>query len=641
MHSSLGRLACLSFAISAALAQSTSVETPPAPDLAEWSVACPPAPTVFISVTETEYVPLTSTTTASYHDTTTLPITIFQTIISTTVLTTTEIVTETSTTVSITPTTATLIETSTTLSISPTTDTLTETSVTVSISPTTATATLTETSITVSISPTTDTLTETSVTVSISPTTDTLTETSITVSISPTTATDTLTETSTTVSTTPTTETATEIISLYSVTSQATSITLCPTRIANPTFTALGPYPTDWTWGCPPGWLCKPLQENCNFEAGIPDQNFYCSPNECIPANALPSPLPTWDLDIYGNVTPATDPSLHINAIQDYFNMNPTDFGLTYEIFVVNEVFTLTTTILLPPSPTVAARQAQTSIPGACYPWCNNCLLEAQAKGKTSALCVPGSAFEVSLVQCEQCIDYHKSDNSGSFVEIAPQFQQFLDYCDQFSTVAVTTSVVATTTNAAGSTYSTLSGTLSTTVIPTSSPPPSSPATHPTSVVTIVSSTATPTSASQPYTTTAIVLTTSYSHVTVSGPAWSQVTIFLPLSDNSTTTVYGTDLKSGGATLVLPTSPTTASHTTTMTVTPGEEVSSGSIVTASTSSGHASTTSGSSDASGTTSGSPSAFTGAAAALRPASTDTPLRSTLLGFVIGLAFMLVLL
>ncbi|EXJ65185.1 hypothetical protein A1O7_01525 [Cladophialophora yegresii CBS 114405] len=584
-------------------------------------------PTVFINFTATEYVPVTATTTASefftdttttsefytdttttsefftdttttsefftdttttsqfFTNTTTLPITIYQTIISTSIVTTTQTVTETTTTISITPTTLT----------TPTTATVT--------TPTTETVT----------TPTTETIT--------TPTTATLTETSI--------------------STTPTTATATEIISIYEITTQATSITLCPTRIVNPTYTAAGPYPTDWTWGCPPGWLCKPVLENCNFEAGIPDPNFLCSPNQCIPASVLPPSLPTWDLDIYGNSTPATNPALRINVIDDFFNMDPTQFGLTYDIFVVNEVLTRTTTILLPPSPTVAARQAQTKVPGACYPWCNNCLLEAQSNGKTSKLCVPGSAFEVSLAQCEQCIDYHKADDSASFVQIAPQFQQFLDYCEQFSTVGVSTTLTTPTTNAAGSTLATATGTIMTTVTPKSSaPPPSSAPSSP--VVTIATLTPVPSpttatsegstmtatvstlstlptsspsstppapisSATQPYTTTETVVTTSYSHRTVSGSAWGQVTIIMPVGVNSTTTVYGSDLTSGGATLVLPTSPTTSTYTTTLTVTPSGEVSA--LATTTGASG------GSAAASGTSTAPQSTFTGAASALK--------------------------
>ncbi|EXJ81431.1 hypothetical protein A1O3_07723 [Capronia epimyces CBS 606.96] len=542
---------------------------------------CPPIPTVFVNVTQ--YVPvtatdttseyftdtttasLTNTTTASYTETTTTPITIYQTIISTTILTTTEIVTETSTTVSPSPTTL----------------------------------------------------------------------------------------------------TATEELLLETFTTEVTSITLCPTRIVNPTFTALGPFPTDWTWGCPPGWLCRPSRQNCNFEAGLPDQNFYCAPNECIPAQALPEPLPIWDNSIYGNSTPTTDQGLTIQAIDDYFNMDPTAFGLTYQIFVVEEVYTITSTTLLLPTPAVAARQAQTSVPGACYPWCNNCLLEAQSRGKISALCVPGSAFEVSLNQCEQCVSVHKSDGSGSFVQISPQFQQFLDYCGQFATVVLTSSVTAVTTNTLGSAYSSVSPVIWTTVTPKSSVTVSTSASLHTSVTVVVETTATTEtlspstestststatktlnssskslpvittttvatssgstpstlSSESPYTTTATVPTTLFSLSTVGGSQWSQITIILPLGDNSTTTVYGSDLTSG-ATLVLPEPSTTSSYLTTKTVTPGHPGS------------------GSATAQSTTSpAAPSTFSGGASRPRVAVTVTAgtlsWETTMLGLVITCA------
>lgn len=308
-----------------------------------------------------------------------------------------------------------------------------------------------------------------------------------------------------------------------------------------------------YRWGCPPGWLCRPTRENCNFEAGIPDRNFLCPPDQCAPAEVLPIPLPTWDDTIYGNSTPALNAGLTVQALDDYFNMNPGDFGLSYEIFVIEETITLTATTVRPPSPTIGARQAQTSVPGACFPWCNNCLLEAQANGKTPALCVPGSAFETSLERCEQCIEVHRTDDSGSFVQIAPQFQQFLDYCDQFSTVVVTTSIMGTTTNSAGSTVSSMSSIPSTTVIPrtssTAAPNPTGPQT----------STFTATVAP----TVITVISTSYSESTVTGDAWSSATIILPLENNRTTTIYGSDL-TGGATLVLPVAQTTSSYTTTL-----------------------------------------------------------------------------
>lgn len=56
-----------------------------------------------------------------------------------------------------------------------------------------------------------------------------------------------VTETSTTVSPSPTTATATEKLLVETFTTEVTSIRLCPTRVANPTFTALGPFPSDWT----------------------------------------------------------------------------------------------------------------------------------------------------------------------------------------------------------------------------------------------------------------------------------------------------------------------------------------------------------------------------------------------------------
>jgi hypothetical protein len=234
--------------------------------------------------------------------------------------------------------------------------------------------------------------------------------------------------------------TATEIIEeiITSKVEQAT-ITLCTSRDINPTYTAaIIPLPSDYTWGCPPGYLCKPKQEYCNFEVGLPSESYYCAPDECIPVTPLPAPQ-LWNPTIYGNASPATDPSLKYDAVDHYFNMNPRDYGLSYDIFVATEVitYTSTTTIIEAPTPAVRARQAQTSVPAACYPWCNNCLLEAQAVGKSPALCVPGSAFEIDMNDCQQCIAYHKSDSTGTFVQIAPQFQQFINYCAQISSTTV------------------------------------------------------------------------------------------------------------------------------------------------------------------------------------------------------------
>lgn len=102
-------------------------------------------------------------------------------------------------------------------------------------------------------------------------------------------------------------------------------------------------------------------------------------------ASALGVPQ-VWDSTPYGNSTPATDPSLRFNAIDHYFNMNPQDYGLTYEIFVEDEAFTFTSTVGYAPTAALAVRQAETSVPGTCYPWCNDCLLEGMESLNLSLL---------------------------------------------------------------------------------------------------------------------------------------------------------------------------------------------------------------------------------------------------------------
>lgn len=83
-----------------------------------------------------------------------------------------------------------------------------------------------------------------------------LTETEI--EITPTTETETtpttqteiqlVTETATTPTTQSVTLTATEKLELYTSTTRLTSLRICPTRIANPTFTVEVPMPTQWTY---------------------------------------------------------------------------------------------------------------------------------------------------------------------------------------------------------------------------------------------------------------------------------------------------------------------------------------------------------------------------------------------------------
>lgn len=427
-----------------------------------------------------------------------VPTTIFETVIYTTILTTTTVQS----------TTETETETQSVTEIRPTTEYRTE-----FLTETTATTEFVTEFIT-ETTPITQFVTETTAT------TQFVTETFSTTEIITQLITQFVTET------TPTTElqtlTATEKQEIHTRTTSLTSIRVCPTRLVNPNFSVKVPLPNDWTWGCPPGWLCKPPKENCDIEAGLPDRGFTCSPDHCIPAEPLPRPLQTWDDTIYGNSTPATNPSLGINLIDSYFNMDPTSYGLTYEIFVIEQELTYTETIVLPPNPTsvpryfpkIKARQGQTDIPPNCYPWCNNALLEVQSLGKSPEICESGSAFLTSVGQCRECIEYHADPaQPDSFVRIAPQFQQFIDYCDVPASTTVSTTVSTTLTSTSESGEPTLTTvsltTLTSNLLPTDEP------------------TAT----------------------TYTGSQITPLTIVIP-NGSTMTTLSGTDLE--GATLILP-----------------------------------------------------------------------------------------
>lgn len=105
-------------------------------------------------------------------------------------------------------------------------------------------------------------------------------------------------------------------------------ITTCPTRIINPTYTPAQPLPSNYLWGCPPGKLCHPKRENCNFEQNLPADTYICAPEECLPVADLP-PLGKLE-DYLGSVN---DSCAWITPIDDYFNLNPLLFGLDFDIF--------------------------------------------------------------------------------------------------------------------------------------------------------------------------------------------------------------------------------------------------------------------------------------------------------------------
>jgi hypothetical protein len=228
--------------------------------------------------------------------------------------------------------------------------------------------------------------------------------------------------------------------------------------------------------------------------------------------------------------------------------MNPTDFDLTYSIFVVDETLTLTSTYVLPPAATgevapaapqnnftrFRGRQAQTTIPTPCYTWCNNALIEAQSSGKSPKLCQPDSAYLITLDSCRTCINTHwtADPQADRFLRIAPQFQQFVDYCAGFMTTTVTGTVMTTETSGSD-TFTTMVPTSTVTAIPTSD----------------VTETVVPTVVTSEFTSTTISGIGPEPPSTITGSEVTGLTVIFP-TDGTTLTLSGSDLE--GATLVLP-----------------------------------------------------------------------------------------
>lgn len=65
------------------------------------------------------------------------------------------------------------------------------------------------------------------------------------------------------------------------------------------------------------------------------------------------------------------------------------------------------------------------------YHWrVDDALLSAQRLGKSSALCAPGSDFQVKYSACVSCTQEHSGALASNTSYLAPDFAQFLDYCD-------------------------------------------------------------------------------------------------------------------------------------------------------------------------------------------------------------------
>ncbi|KAI9857077.1 MAG: hypothetical protein M1824_005002 [Vezdaea acicularis] len=116
-------------------------------------------------------------------------------------------------------------------------------------------------------------------------------------------------------------------VSLSTVTAPSSPIsdvigskTICPKSFINPTYTPAAPLPTDYTWGCPPGFICEPPQVDCNFPEAPPDPGYICTPSNCKP---VPPLLPDQS-------TPANNT---YNYSPGYFLLDPLEFMSNYDAY--------------------------------------------------------------------------------------------------------------------------------------------------------------------------------------------------------------------------------------------------------------------------------------------------------------------
>lgn len=203
---------------------------------------------------------------------------------------------------------------------------------------------------------------------------------------------------------------------------KVTSLSLCPSRIVNPTFTPSFPLPTDYTWGCPPGSLCQPDKHTkngiCDFEVGPPADTYFCPPIQCIPSPPRLAPQ-------YPEESSGRSAVGYVQVSPGYFNLNPMQFGLTWGIFV------------FPKDAFFINRAFSIYLPGICYNVCNDAMLSAEGTGKIPTLCKTGSEFSTLVRTCQECVNSINATRLST--NTIPQFQQFYFYCNEQRTSAVNT----------------------------------------------------------------------------------------------------------------------------------------------------------------------------------------------------------
>ncbi|KAJ5612044.1 hypothetical protein N7510_005238 [Penicillium lagena] len=404
----------------------------------------------------------------------------------------------------------------------------------------------------------TDTITDTTTDI----TTDTVTACTETCTVTDTTTdiiTDTVTASAATVTVTDTiTDTVTETITIGSTTSgqvttttqtqtqtQVAPVTVCPSLVTNPSYTPITQLPDDYTWGCPPGYLCKPPhtgdRAGCNVEAGLPADTYVCSPDYCIEA-----PVPLFNDDTGYNVT------------SNYYNLDPMDFGLSYDILDCAEESTTgpSKRELLPPhgkseqlmdySLDRLTKRVNTGyIPSGCYKDCNIVGIIAEETGKQALLCAVGSTFLLDLGYCEECISASATLSASAVYSstLLPTFAQWLNFCSDQTTSTTSSSTSATTTTTEVTT---------TTTIKQSTTPSTTTTTSTEISTTTTASTETTTTTQNPQTTSSAQTTTVSTESTTTGEqsttSVSGSTVTVP---KSTTIISGSTVTVPGSTVIV------------------------------------------------------------------------------------------
>jgi hypothetical protein len=246
-----------------------------------------------------------------------------------------------------------------------------------------------------------------------------------------------------------------------------TTVSICPTLIINPTYTPVASLQRNYTWGCPPGYLCKPkhtgADAGCNIEAGLPAESYVCRPEECIKS-------PPFIHDQYwGTPVESNEIRSTYNVSKNYFNLDPQLFGLNYSIFRIPDLKPGDDHYYIQSSrrswSKLLSRQSigASTVPGACYDECNDAALEVESTGKTPEICNAGSAFNISLGHCEKCCSTHKTATSATFEQkVLPNFQQFLNYCEGLDDPSATTAPDTVSSTTSSGQASATAGTTST-----------------------------------------------------------------------------------------------------------------------------------------------------------------------------------